>query len=565
MNDLIKTYNYTSKNGIIMNFRTSYLVPKNEKKIIDCFFDYHGYKTYQIFLFLVLTLILFSESLHILVITLVIKDLQNDFYNITKTQKSFLSSSVFIGLVIGSILVSKYLDKYGRKPFLLYGGCIILIFSCLSVFSFSINFLIYCRIALGIGIGIQLPAGINLASECIPIYYRSLFLSCVWLSFPIGEMYCTLIAWIIYGEGSYYLGLKDHTNDNNNNIIIVRNWRLMLLYCIPPNIICIYLSNILLESPRYLYTNKNYYEGETVLKKIEDINIKKISFKQLVLPRFVNKYFNIKSNNNPLINSYINTSFENISMLRKNKTYTKYNNNVKYILDITDFENIIQEYEDNITTKHEASLAELFSKKYLNITLKTWVLWCAGDVGLYLTIFVIPQILLDDHNKLKNVSKNNDYSNAFFCNLFIASIIALPKAFVSGYLAEILGRKKAMIYLLLLSSLFCVLLLSTTNVYWISFYAGFVKLTAGGIIMNIKVYSTEIYPTKIRGIGSSVGHAVGRILIVLIPFISEIFVYIFNSSKAPFILVMILSLLGSLCAYLLPYETLGRELDFENI
>jgi len=133
-------------------------------KKIDTFFDDVGYCKYQYFLLFVFILVFFADGTEVLVITLILKSLENE-WNITPLEKSLLASSAFIGLLIGSLITAKFIDLYGRKIFLQIGGITVIIFGYLCSLSQNVSQLFVLRVLCGIGIGAQIPAATNLAAE----------------------------------------------------------------------------------------------------------------------------------------------------------------------------------------------------------------------------------------------------------------------------------------------------------------------------------------------------------------------------------------------------------------
>jgi len=138
--------------------------PVTETKKIDIFFDEVGYCRYQYYLLFVCIFVFFADGTAVLVITLIVKSLETD-WNISPLEKSFLVSSAFIGLLIGSFITAKYIDMYGRKVFLIIGGVSVIIFGYLQSLSNSANQLFILRVLTGIGIGAQIPAATNMAAE----------------------------------------------------------------------------------------------------------------------------------------------------------------------------------------------------------------------------------------------------------------------------------------------------------------------------------------------------------------------------------------------------------------
>lgn len=228
----------------------------NKAKLIDKFFERMGFSRYQLFLLIICILVFFADGTEVLVITLILKSLENE-WGIKPLEKSFLASSAFIGLMIGSLVTSKILDQYGRKNFLLLGGLIVIVFGFLSALSTNSLTLFTTRVLMGIGIGTQIIAATNLAAESIPTKNRSHFLANMWIAFPFGEMYVCIV------------GINVMPNFETGQ------WRVLLFYCLIPVILCFIGSFFLLESSRFYLAHGKDQEASEILKALS--NYSKIS------------------------------------------------------------------------------------------------------------------------------------------------------------------------------------------------------------------------------------------------------------------------------------------------
>ena len=89
---------------------------------------------------------------------------------------------------------------------------------------------------------------------------------------------------------------------------------------------------------------------------------------------------------------------------------------------------------------------------------------------------------------------------------------------------------------------------------WHSFFRNYLE-----IILRFQ-YTAEVYPTKIRTTGIGMANGIGRLGGVIMPWIC-----MYMNSKelrSPFILFSVLSLITSCSNFLLPFETLGKELEW---
>ena len=275
-------------------------------------------------------------------------------------------------------------------------------------------------------------------------------------------------------------------------------WRTLLLYCLIPVIICTVSSYFVMESGRFLLANRRFDEARTFFFKLAEIA-------------------NIPFND------------------------TKMNE-------------IEKECIQNPVSKYESTFSMLLNKRFLKLSLLTWVIWFVFSFALYGTIYMLPQIL--DYVPEIQAAK----SGTMFKNVIISNLISLPKSLLSGFLSNItfLGRKFSMLYSFIVMAIFELLLI--IDIKHVHIYSGFVKLLSGLIAGIVKVYSTEAYPTKIRGIGYGTGNSMSRLSGCLVPFMCEFLISLFGI-LGPCYFILIISLISAYCSFKLPFETLGRELD----
>uniref|UniRef100_A0A914C326 Major facilitator superfamily (MFS) profile domain-containing protein n=1 Tax=Acrobeloides nanus TaxID=290746 RepID=A0A914C326_9BILA len=79
-----------------------------------------------------------------------------------------------------------------------------------------------------------------------------------------------------------------------------------------------------------------------------------------------------------------------------------------------------------------------------------------------------------------------------------------------------------------------------------------------GAYQALYVYTPEVYPTTLRGIGLGTANALARIGSIITPFVAQV-VSDF-SLLIPIIIYGSASLVGALAAVLLPIETRGRPM-----
>ncbi|XP_078368747.1 organic cation transporter protein-like isoform X2 [Oculina patagonica] len=106
------------------------------------------------------------------------------------------SSLVYLGSLIGSIIISSLSDKLGRKTIIFGAGCAVSLFSLLTAFPKVYWLFAVFRFLVGFGFG---GSGITifvLALEFVGIEHRSMMGTSLWYSFPLAAMALAGIAYL---------------------------------------------------------------------------------------------------------------------------------------------------------------------------------------------------------------------------------------------------------------------------------------------------------------------------------------------------------------------------------
>lgn len=169
---------------------------------------------------------------------LVNKGWSNNFYN------ALFSSGMMVGFFGGSIIGGMLGDKIGRKKAYQISLLTFAIFSLLSSLAFNIYFLIFCRAAMGLGMGAGIVIGYASFTEFIPAKVRGTWSARMSLLGNFSPLLATLISYLIIPNFG---------------------WRMIFLISSLASFTMLYLvSKYLIESPRW-YAQK----GE--LKKSQEI------------------------------------------------------------------------------------------------------------------------------------------------------------------------------------------------------------------------------------------------------------------------------------------------------
>ena len=195
-------------------------------------------------------------------------------------------------------------------------------------------------------------------------------------------------------------------------------------------------------------------------------------------------------------------------------------------------------------------ISELFSGRYARRTMMLWILWF-GVVLTYYGIFLwIPSILAT--RGLSEV-----HSNEFF---FLSTFAQVPGYFSAAWFVERFGRKPTLVAYLLGTAASAFMFgnagTGTDAFIWAALLS-FFNLGAWGVVYT---YTPELYPTSVRGTGSGVAAAVGRIGGIIGPYLTPVLVPAIKVNGT-FALFMALLLITAAAVALLGEETRGRSLE----
>ena len=439
---------------------------------IDKIFDEIGYTFFHFKMILIVSFMFFVDGGEMIVINLLLSTIQNE-WSFSNMNKSLLSSSVFFGFFIGSMLSGLFTNKYGRKNPIILGMMIIYVFSLLTATGYDFYSLFLIRVIVGIGIGIVVPAATALVTESIPGKNRSLVLNLLWILYAPGIIY---ICWI----AMHYIRKQDLL------------WRNICFLNSINSLIVVILSFFLDESPRYLLLKNRSQEAFTIINKISSTRVLSNGEKCQII-----------------------NDHTNIGEIKNNFNYMGF-----------------------------------FKMKYLKITVILGLLWYITSVISYGLLYILPKLFdtLDKKNKHESLK-----------HMIITMTILFPCPIFRGLISEVksIGRKYGMIFGYfgsVISIIFCIVFKENLFIY-----SGLLKFFINTSIGIVSVYTSEVYPTHLRSLALGFGNGLTRIGGITTPFLCEIMDGYIN--KGPFYMFSILSVVGIFTTYLLPYDTIGMQLD----
>lgn len=192
-----------------------------------------------------------ADSMEVLLLSFLSVVLQAQ-WDLTDEQTSTITSSVFIGALIGTLVLGKLGDYWGRKPVFSLTAAIITVFGFLTAMANSFEALLLYRFAVGFGVG-GLTVPFDTLAEFLPISQRGTNLLVIEYFWTMGTLLVPTIAYFTLGEGENY--------------VTDESWRYFVAFCAIPCLFSTLLGMVFVpESPRWLLMQGKSEEALSILR-----------------------------------------------------------------------------------------------------------------------------------------------------------------------------------------------------------------------------------------------------------------------------------------------------------
>eukprot|EP01122_Echinamoeba_exundans_P000008 TRINITY_DN10004_c0_g1_i1.p1 TRINITY_DN10004_c0_g1~~TRINITY_DN10004_c0_g1_i1.p1 ORF type:complete len:536 (+),score=52.26 TRINITY_DN10004_c0_g1_i1:37-1644(+) len=193
-------------------------------------------------------------------------------------------------------------------------------------------------------------------------------------------------------------------------------------------------------------------------------------------------------------------------------------------------------------------LVRIPSLRVLSILL--WGIWFVNSIAYYGNVLFTPEYF-------EKTLPPEDSGSIYFLTI-ITTIAEFPGLAVSALLIDRVGRTRTMGLMLLGCAICTVFLLLQPSVA-----VGVLLLSGGRMFIEASyaalwTYTPEAYPTTIRATGLGVSNAWSKIASIITPFISASILSV--SVTVPVLIFSGFAVLGSVLAFMLPFDTKGRAM-----
>lgn len=227
-----------------------------------------GFGRFQIILSFVTGLCWMADSMEIMILSILSPALHCE-WGVSQYRQAFLTTVVFVGMMLSSAFWGRLSDKYGRRRSLILSGIYLFFYGLLSSFVTSYPWILFLRFMVGFSIGC-VPQSVTLFAEFLPTKQRAkcvVLLDCFW---AFGACLEVLLAALIMPLGG---------------------WRwLLALSSLPSLVFVLTAAAWLPESARYNAASGHSDEALETLERIASDNGKPMLLGRLIVEDEVHLY-----------------------------------------------------------------------------------------------------------------------------------------------------------------------------------------------------------------------------------------------------------------------------------
>lgn len=167
---------------------------------------------------------------------------------LTIKDREYISSATSFGALIASLFAGILADIIGRKYTVIFCDLLFIIGAAIQYLTYDVNEMILGRLIMGLGVGLGSLCAPLYISELSPSKFRGRLVTINCLAITGGQL-------VAYSIGAVFSNLN-------------HGWRIIVLISIIPSSIQLILMYFLPDTPRYLIMKNYYNDAVSVLKKI---------------------------------------------------------------------------------------------------------------------------------------------------------------------------------------------------------------------------------------------------------------------------------------------------------
>lgn len=365
----------------LVKFKNKIEINMCHPKGIDNLINSIGYTGYHFTIILCCGLIFFSEGNQLFSLNMLLPIIKKVFIKESEFLKTCLISALFFGYIIGSSLSGVFTNKFGRKDSIntfLFIFCILAI--TIGIFE-NIYYMTFCRLAIGMCLGMICPQYINNLSEFLPSENKEVVILSMYIFYRCGIIYFIIC----------FKFIEPDKNLNNCK-------ETFLLSSIPVILVTILSKCYLKDSPKLLINKNELYRAlDTIYELANEKNLKK---------------------------EYI-IDDRDIEKMKEEFTDLQNNRNSQY--------------------KLEFAYKNLFGTQFRYLIILCASIFLCGSVVNSIIIYSLPLMIVRKSQEINYKTSFNNFHNDMAKDIFITQIVTIPAIIISTLICRVVGRKNTII------------------------------------------------------------------------------------------------------------------------
>ncbi|XP_034542119.1 synaptic vesicle glycoprotein 2C [Notolabrus celidotus] len=205
-----------------------------------------------------------SDAVEILCVSFLLPTARCDM-QLSTSDMGLLTSSIFLGMMLGGYMWGYLADKKGRRKVLILSLTVNGMFGGLSSMVPWFSIFLVMRFISGIGVGGSIPVIFSYFSEFMPRKRRGTMISALATFWMAGNILAAGLAWLVIPrDWKYILGPW-----------AFQSWRLFVVLCSVPSLTsALFFALLLPESPKFLMEAGREKEALRVFKKMFTLNMR---------------------------------------------------------------------------------------------------------------------------------------------------------------------------------------------------------------------------------------------------------------------------------------------------
>lgn len=454
-------------------------------------------------------------------------------WHITSTQESYLSSTIFLGMLFGVTIIGWLSDHYGRKKAFIGATALLGIFGIASAYATNFTSLLLYRAIVGFAVG-STPIAVTILAEFSPARGRGgnlLLMQSFWI---VGTLLVAGIAWFTlpYSDG----------------------WRSLLIYSSIPLLLLLVGGPLLPETPLWLGAHGRMKEARRVLRYVARIN----GTTSDELKPEESGGDSEEDEGNIAATDVAADGLENGGS----------RHHFPPPLPPSDQHQHRQKSSSNIVTHLRMSIQSVMSPSLAKTSICLYIIWFVNAVTYYGLVLLTTALQTAQKQSPCTDDGRPAFTNDDYRAVVITTIAEAPGILIAAALIDRRGRKWTLRAGLLTCGLSILMLViiqqpSSSNASNNHGFSLFLLFLARASIMAafsvLYVYTPEIYSTAVRSTGLALCNAFSRTGGIVAPFAT---VYLVDKGHPGIAATVLggLCLLATAAAFQLPHETRGRDL-----